>query len=185
MKLYKFNDSTLQWEDFRTKTNFRTPILVAIVFLIMGFSSALKFNTVIERVPVILQHREEECDTLAVRRYIATLNLRFPKIVYQQVMLESAWLTSPIYRQFNNMTGMQVATARPTTGKDVGNRFASYESWKECLLDYALWQAAYTSEIKTEADYYYFLDKVYCEPTGGIPYSQRLKQIPYESPGSS
>lgn len=184
MELYKFDHHTLRLEKVKRghMINIKVVLFSLAIFLILGFSSGMKITTVLERIPVIFQKKEEvACNKKTVKAYIKRLNLRFGKIVYQQAVVESHWFNSPLFMKFNNLMGMQPSTGRPTTGVTSGERFAKYESWKESLIDYALWQASYTTDIKTEEDYYYLLDKIYCEKdSSGFKYSDRLKQIPYE-----
>jgi hypothetical protein len=184
MTLYKHDPTTLQLIPTKAKSNWKLLVALAVIFVSLGFGSAVHVNTVFERIPVVLTPKAEQCTDENVKAYIERLHLKFSKIVYQQVMLESGNLKSPAFRELHNLVGMQVSSGRQGPGKDVGQRFASYDNWKESLVDYAIWQAMYTGDIKTEEDYYYFLDKVYCEPTPGTPYSSRLKQIAYEPPRS-
>lgn len=182
MQHYKLDPQTLKLELTKIKQyNFRTMGLIAIFLVILGFSSAIKVNTIIEKVPVFIEHKEEPCNDETVKAYIKTLNLRFPQIVYQQVCLESNYLQSPMVRDLNNLVCMEVASIRPTLGINIGQRFAKYNSWKECLGDYAIWQSYVAKEVRNEDEYYELLDKVYCpynlEENKGPLYSTRLKQI--------
>jgi len=177
MKLYKFNEKTLQYE--HTKTwNLRLGILVACVFLVMGFGSAVKVNTIVERIPVVLTPRTDACTDENVIAYIDKIHLKHQHIVWQQTVIESAHYTSPYFKMYNNVTGMHACLGRPSTGTNIDPIMASYDNWKESLIDYGIWQAAYASNIESDEDYYYFLDKVYCTTiVDGKTYSQRLKQI--------
>lgn len=181
MQMYKFNPHTLEYVAAKDKTRLTTLALCAVVFLIMGFSSGVKVNTVLEKVPVVLKATPEECNDANVKAYIQKLHLKFPEIVYQQAVLESQHFNSPVFKQLNNLLCMENAKTRPTTGVDVGTRFAKYNSWQESLVDYALWQACYAQNINSEEEYYYLLDKLYCNSSlaenAGPSYSSRLKQI--------
>lgn len=180
MQKFHFNPNSLSFEPVKSY-NFRWLGLGAICLLLLGFSSAVKVNTLVERIPIYLEHKEDPCNELTVKAYIKTLNLRFPKIVFQQVMVESGHLNSPISKDLNNLVGMECTTGRPTLGINIGQRFAKYNTWKECLADYALWQNYMTREVRNEDEYYEFLDKVYCPKTAeenkGALYSVLLKQI--------
>jgi uncharacterized FlgJ-related protein len=147
----------------------------------MGFGSAVKVNTIVQRIPVYLEHKEDPCNDETVKAYIASLHLKYPDIVYRQVILESGHFQSPIYRDLNNLLGMEATAGRPTLGTNIGQRFARYNNWKESIADYAIWQATMAREVRNEEEYYYLLDKVYCpgdlEENRGAPYSTLLKQI--------
>jgi hypothetical protein len=177
MQTYKFNPETLQYVATKDRSALKIIGMSAVVFICLGFGTAVKVNTVFDKIPVVLASREDQCTPENVKAYLLKLHVRFDSIVYQQVMLESANLTSPVFKSQNNLLGMQVSSGRPTTGKSVGLRFASYDNWKESLVDYALWQASYTADIKTADDYYFFLDKIYCEQIPGTKYSKELRKI--------
>ena len=70
---------------------------------------------------------------------------------------------------------MKPAKLRPTTSKGVLNGYAYYNNWKESVLDYALYQAAYAKSIDTE-DNYYILLTTFAEDTS---YTKKLKNIQY------
>lgn len=182
MQHYKLNPKTLELEPAIVKVySFKVLGLIAVCLLFLGFSSAVKVNTIVERIPVYMEHKEDPCNDETVRAYIKTLNLRFPHIIYQQVIVESQHFQSPIYRDLNNLLGMECTIGRPTLGRNIGQRFAKYNTWKESLADYAIWQSYMTREVRNEEEYYYFLDKVYCphqlQENCGALYSTRLKQI--------
>lgn len=180
-KKYVFNPKTLLFEEVKNNSYVKYVLGAIAVLLLLSMSSVVKITKVFEKVPVVIHYSEEPCDSANLCKYIQTLNLRFPKIVYQQVMLESNYLSSSLYKTQNNLLGMENATYRPTIGKNLGTRFAYYNNWKESLIDYALWQSYLTKDIKTEEEYYTFLDKVYCpeqlEENKGEKYSTRLKRI--------
>lgn len=184
MQHYKFNPKTLQMELVKIKRNYVNFIIAGAILMLLGFSSGVKVNTIVEKIPVILKPRQEECNSENVKEFITKLNLKFPKIVYQQAVCESANFQSPAFKQLNNLMGMENAKVRPTVGTNVGTRWAKYSNWKESLIDYALWQAYMVRDIDTEEDYYYFLDEIYCnhnlEENKGELYSTRLKKISWE-----
>lgn len=183
MQVYKFNTQTLEYEITKQRKYIHY-FIVAAIFIILGFGSGVKINTLVERIPIVLISKPEPCNPENIKAFIKKTNLKFPKIVYQQIMVESQNLKSPIFLQLNNLMGMENARSRPTTGKDTGVRFAQYENWKQSIVDYALWQASYAKEIQNEDDYYYLLDRLYCSKdlpeNSGQLYSTRLKQIKYE-----
>lgn len=178
MTLYKHDPGILQFVPVKPKSNWRLVLTASILFVCMGFGSAVHINTIFERIPVILAPREDLCTTENVTNYISKLHLKHQHIVWQQTVLESAHYSSPYFKMYNNVTGMHACSGRPSTGTDADPIMASYKNWKESLIDYAIWQAAYAANIESDEDYYYFLDRVYCTTlVNGQAYSQRLKQI--------
>ena len=89
--------------------------------------------------------------------YVKELNIKFPHIVLAQARLESGNFKSNIFKENNNLFGMKEAKQRISTNKGTNLGHAKYESWKECVLDYALYQATYLSKFKTEEQYYSYL----------------------------
>jgi uncharacterized FlgJ-related protein len=89
--------------------------------------------------------------------YIDELNIKFPHIVLAQARLESGNFKSKIFKENNNLFGMKEAKQRISTNKGTNLGHAKYDSWKECVLDYALYQATYLSKFKTEEQYYSYL----------------------------
>jgi flagellum-specific peptidoglycan hydrolase FlgJ len=66
-----------------------------------------------------------------------------------------------------------LANAQPQT-KENNMAMHFFESWRDCVLDYAFYQAAYLSDIKTESQYFAYLGANYAEdPT----YVEKLKKI--------
>jgi len=95
--------------------------------------------------------------------YIDELNIKFPHIVLAQARLESGNFKSKIFKENNNLFGMKEAKQRISTNKGTNLGHAKYDSWKECVLDYALYQATYLSKFKTEEQYYSYLADNYAE----------------------
>ena len=179
MQYYKYDPKSLQFIAVNFKPRRILMIaLVAIIFLYTGFATDVKVNTILERVPIVTTTKAEECNTENVKAYIKKLHLRFPNIVLQQVLLESGHYQSPLYKNGNNLVGMRPSFTRPTISETNENNFAKYDTWKESLVDYALWQASFARSIKTEQEYYDYLDKIYCEKDSvGVRYSVNLKKI--------
>ena len=96
-------------------------------------------------------------------RYIKELNIRFPHIVLAQAKLESGNFKSRIFKENNNLFGMKCATRRPYTHKGENRGHAKYARWQDCVIDYALFQAAYLSKKKTESEYFAYLSDNYAQ----------------------
>jgi uncharacterized FlgJ-related protein len=153
-------------------------LIIAFVFSSIGFKAAAHYVTV-EKVPVVLEPLENEKLTFEhVDKYLTDLNVRFKKIVLQQILFESSSFKSNITTQNNNIVGMRVSNSRITTSIGENLNFAVYKTWKDCILDYAFWQTSYARKIQTEQEYYDFLDEIYCDETStNKTYSQHLKQV--------
>ncbi len=69
---------------------------------------------------------------------------------------------------------MKEARIRATLAKGTNRNHAYYDSWQESLYDYALFYNTYLHDIKTEGEYYGYLQQYYAEDPN---YVERLKNI--------
>lgn len=146
--------------------------LFVIVFPYIFYNTIIKNENEIKNIECI-----NKKDTISIQdsvySYIFKLRLEHPKIVMAQCIEESGHFKSKLFLEGNNLIGMKVPSIRPTLAKSVLYSHAKFNSWKECLADYAIWQQIYVRN-KSENEYFEYLDKVYAEKKG---YSDRLKEI--------
>lgn len=102
------------------------------------------------------------------KKEIKKLNIKFADIVYKQAVLESDNFKSTIFKENNNMFGMKLARSRITTAIGVKRNHAYYNNWRDCLIDYALYQEAYLRSIKNKDEYLQYLSKYYAEDSNYI-----------------
>lgn len=69
---------------------------------------------------------------------------------------------------------MREAKRRPTTNKGTENGHAYFDNWKESVVDYAFYQAAYLFKLKNEGEYWDYLGQNYAEDPN---YVNKLKKI--------
>ena len=119
-------------------------------------------------------HLETTLDSIYYE--INKLNLEHPEIVFSQVILETGYLTSKLYRENNNLFGMRVSGSRATMSNKIVNGYKWYPSWRESLIDYALLQMAFYKN-KSEKEYFDKLSRVYAEDPY---YVTKLKKIKNE-----
>jgi hypothetical protein len=105
---------------------------------------------------------------------IKSLNLKFPHIVLAQTKLETSNYSSKIFIELHNLFGMKQALIRANTAKGTQYGHAYYSSWRESLLDYALYSCRFLGNIKTEQEYYQYLSQNYAEDP---EYVSKLKNI--------
>jgi uncharacterized FlgJ-related protein len=175
--MYRLNKETLAYEKVTLK--FYAKALLFLLLSVAGLSYTTVRVIESEKVPVVITNDStEELTKESLRLYLKECNVKFPEIVLKQALLESNSFKSNVFKQNNNLFGMRISTSRPTTHKGDNLGFAYYTSWKESVLDYALWQASYTKSINSEKQYYDFLDEIYCtDVTNGQSYSQMLKRL--------
>lgn len=106
--------------------------------------------------------------------YLHELNVRFPEIVYAQAVLETGNFQSEVFRANHNMFGMKEAASRATTNHGTNLNHAVYHHWREAVLDYALYQCSYLSDLHSKEAYYNYLSQHYAEDQ---TYVDKVKEI--------
>lgn len=159
--MYYYDKKSLQFKQISIKQYIYTFVLFALIFSSMGFGVAIKTNNIFEKIPVIIRS-DETFSPEEVRKEIIRLNLAYPDIVYAQCIIESNSFKSNIFKNNNNCLGMKLAKSRPTTAISEDFEHAKYENWKDCIKDYALWQASYARNLSKE-QYLQLLSEIYAE----------------------
>lgn len=179
--IYKIDRDSLTYKNI---TKSWLLITVGLIGLLTGLISLLTYHNInnvkyisAETKSIILKENDKlnEFNPKRLKAYILELNIRFPHIVYAQARLESGNFNSNIFRTNNNLYGMRIATKRPSTNKGEENGFAYYENWKESVVDYAMFSAAYLNNIKTETEYFEYLKNNYDSENPN--YVSQLKEI--------
>ena len=119
----------------------------------------------------------KEISKIALWKTINEMNISHPEIVFAQAILETGNFTSNVFIKNNNLFGMKVPGKRPTIAKKPKRKggYAIYDSWKESVEDYKLYQSyIFRKEQLGKAKYFIYLDKIYCQNQG---YSNKLKKI--------
>lgn len=109
--------------------------------------------------------------------YLFKHNVEHPDIVLRQFTLESGHFTSSLFNDYNNGTGMKVATLRYTSsnGKTL-NGYAKYTTIEDCVIDYKSWQRDNCSGL-TVNEYYKYLNRVYAEDKYYVVKLKRIKVL--------
>jgi len=109
-----------------------------------------------------------------LKAYILELNIKFPHIVYAQAIQESGHFKKPIFTRNHNLFAIKRAFQRPSTNKGEENGHAYYDDWKESVVDYAFLQSSFIYNIRSEAEYFQYLQQNYAEDPN---YVMKLKSI--------
>ena len=135
-------------------------LLLLIFRLFSGGGGRVEYiERTIERVEI----REIEApDELILIRYLDSLGVMYPDIVYAQIMLETGRLTSLVYKSNNNLFGMRTIRNRITTSIGSNMGYAVYNNWRESILDYTIYQLLYLKD-KARAEYLDYLNRVYAK----------------------
>ena len=178
MKFYCYDSKNLSLKKESVLNNIKRNYLFYIIFstlisLLSIFLFKLLFipSISLKEVPSLKSKYEKVCIAEVQNNFteekfinkIKQLNLNYPHIVYAQAMLESGNFTSKIFKENNNMFGMKQARVRINLAKSTQYNHAYFETWEDCLLDFAFHRATYFSKLKTEQDYYNYLGKYYAE----------------------
>lgn len=100
--------------------------------------------------------------------YLKELRIKYPHIVLAQAKIESGNYNSVLFKKNNNLFGMRHPGVRTTTSKGSRFGYAYYNSWRESVLDYALFSVYVGKSISSEKEYYDFLGRVYAEDSSYI-----------------
>lgn len=163
MKLYKYNQKTMQFDKVKTFSAIKYVFIISVLFSLVGFSSAVKVNTLIEKIPVLIQPEEElQFSEEWLLDKFKQYNIMYPEFTLKQAKLESGNFTSNVFKQNNNIFGFKQAQSRPTTA--IGTQFnhAFYESIDHCILDMALWQTSYCKGLNYN-QYRQLVGEIYSE----------------------
>mgnify|MGYP002507809496 FL=1 len=172
--IYKFNKNSLNFEKTsRFKLLARPIIITALITSIFGYTAKQEVGIPEEQKLIVLREVNKFSEERLVDE-IAGLNFRFPHIVLAQAKLESNNFRSYLFKENNNMFGMKLASSRLTIANGEEHGYASYESWLESLMDYALYYSSYLRNVKTEREYYQFLSKFYAEDVAYVTKIQNL-----------
>jgi hypothetical protein len=172
--IYKFNKNSLNFEKTSRFKLLARPILItALITSIFSYTAKQEVSIPEEQKLIVLKEVNKFSEERLVDE-IAGLNFRFPHIVLAQAKLESNNFRSYLFKENNNMFGMKLASSRLTIANGEEHGYASYESWSESLMDYALYYSSYLRNVKTEREYYQFLSKFYAEDVAYVSKIQNL-----------
>lgn len=148
--------------------------VITLIYLNTANNRLIAIQGETEDITRIIIKDEVQFSEENLKNLLLELNVRFPHIVLAQAKLESGNFKSHMFLENNNIFGMKEAKRRPTTNKGTQNGHAYYENWKDCVIDYAFYQAAYLNNLRTEAQYYQYLSASYAEDPG---YISKVKSI--------
>lgn len=95
---------------------------------------------------------EKELNDENILAFMEFVGIEHSHIALAQMKLESGHYKSKLAKENNNYFGMKHPSRRATTSLGSKNGFASYKNWVYSVLDYALWQRTYASNL-SEKEY--------------------------------
>jgi len=167
--IYRFNSKTLLYDKVRI-----WPYLLIVSSTLLFTSSITIKHIIVEKVPIVINNENIILTKENIDAQLTKLNIKHKEIVLRQILLETNYLRSQSCLIGNNLIGMKPAFQRNKyqSGEYLGH--ASYDTWQESLIDYALFQSTYCNNIKTTDEYYNFLAEFYAEDPN---YINKLKNI--------
>lgn len=188
MKIYKWDSKTLNMEKIRPITFIGVTLIVLLwCFTSFYFGYDLGFKdckkSKITEKDIIMIYQDVENNSFSRRKfynYLKEINIKFPELVFAQAIKESG-LKSPLFKENHNPFGMKEASKRPNKQNGVQGSHAYYDTWKDAVIDYAMYQAYIgLSKFKTEEEYLFFLKEMHyydTEHPNNVNYLSDLKHI--------
>lgn len=175
MKIYKYNQSTLQYEPIPHLSKVLKGLAIfLLLFGFIGATSEKEDNYIITAEDVLLVNSQNEFTEDKFISMLDEINLPYPYITLAQAKLETGNFTSKIFTENHNSFGQKEAKVRINLARGTQYGHAYYNNWEESILDYAFWYSTYASKCKSEEEFYQLLDKVYAEDE---LYSKKLKNM--------
>ena len=165
--IYFYNKHKLDFEKVNLLPIAAQLFVLILVCTLTSFFLGYKKGEVIEvteeGITSIIKPYEIPFSEEALYNYLKELNVKFPEIIIAQARLETANYTSTIFKENNNLFGMKEAKIRITTNKGSNLGHAVFDNWQDSVLDYAFYQARYLGSIKTQKEYFDYLNNRYAE----------------------
>ena len=157
---------------------FRALLIIASVYaislLIIAASKQKTPEKIVKIITRVIPEKSDEFTEKKFNEYLINLNIKHHKIVFAQAKLETGNFTSFGFKKSNNLFGMRAAKSRPTTNSGEYLGYAKYNSWRESVLDYALYYSKYLSRFRTQKSYLNYLSKHYASDSN---YVNKLKKL--------
>lgn len=147
------------------------PSIIVLLFFITLFFCDVSYKKGLEKgkkskimeEDVVLVYQDIQNHSFSKRNFyefLKKMNIKFPELVFAQAYKESGF-KSPLWKNNRNPFGMKEATRRPNTQNGTQNGYAYYDTWKDVVIDYALYQSYVgLSKMKTEKEYLTFLKEM-------------------------
>ena len=175
--MYRYNKQALAFEKVNMNLlGIKIALACIAISIVTGFAVAPRasIKNLTQEEKIILVREYNEFTEAKLVEEIKQLNFKFPYIILAQSYQETGHYKSGIFLSGNNLFGMKEAKTRATLAQGTQRDHAYYKTWQESLYDYALFYSTYLSSIKTEGEYYGYLEQHYAQDPN---YVQRIKSI--------
>jgi uncharacterized FlgJ-related protein len=163
--------------DTRTILLYLTTI-VGLLFIValLSFMENPKVIYVPQKEKVYMVEYRDKPDKFTKEKliqYLKDLNIKYPEVVYAQAVMESGNFKSKMFKDNNNLFGMRKAKSRCTVALE-GGTYAKFKTWRESVIDYALYQSTFAKKIGSRSEYIDHLAKNYAT---GNAYKGHLLEV--------
>lgn len=161
-KLYTFDKELLAYK----RVNMTKVILICLfslasIITLCSFICRGETKYVKTEAEIILKKNDEFSKEKLVQ-LIKDLKIKQPHIALAQMEIESGHFKSNLFKTQSNLLGMRYPTSRPTTALREERGYAYYKNWRDCVIDYSIYQASFLRDA-TEEEYYQYLQQFYAE----------------------
>lgn len=168
MRLYRFNNKTLDFETVITPWVWRTLFVISCLFL-LSFSFAEKEYVPTEAIIIKETKTEEEIFEMVDR-----MPFKHKDIIKAQILIETGHFKDNVFKHNNNLFGMRLARQRLTLATGDNLKHAVFETVEESLYDRLIYEALYLNKFNRD-EYLKFLNRVYAE--AGEEYSKMIESL--------
>jgi len=151
--------------DYRSKYKFirNVNIITSIMLILSLIGNFYKYETrVNSNFTQINSYNKNLKFEDSLINFINLLEIKHPKIVYNQAKLETGNFISNKFKKYNALFGFQISDTN----------IIKYKSWKESVIDYKAWQM---KRLKNNENYYDFLVRI--KYANDSNYINKLKQF--------
>lgn len=161
----------------------KSVIITILSILIFGYiiglinGSLTNHPNAIEKVlyseTTLVQQYNEPFSESALKTLVNRLHIQHSDIVLKQSRIETGNYKSKVFLENNNLFGMKLAMQRITTATGINLNHATYKTWQESVIDYAIYQSTYLHN-KSRNEYLAYLSANYAE---NPQYINLIKQL--------
>jgi len=148
--------------------------IYAMSLLIIAANKDIEPKRIVKVITKYVPENPDKFTPEKFKEYLISLNIKHHNIVFAQASLETGNFTSQAFLNSNNLFGMKIALSRPTTNCGKYKSYARYNSWRESVLDYALYYSKYLSKFRTQTAYLNYLSRHYASDSN---YINKLKNL--------
>lgn len=110
----------------------------------------------------LIQQYNEPFSEEALIRLLTKLKVQHLDIVLKQSKIETGYYKSKVFIENNNLFGMRLPKQRITTALGENLNHATYDSWQDSVIDYAIYQSTYLRKMNKK-EYIQYLKVNYAE----------------------